>query len=76
MDKWHLIGWISESNNYKFIVKISMFETNGGMTQYIQRYRNDREKLRWEVCQKLRASFTAGLIQVENMGDLTGEAVH
>ena len=37
MDKWHLIGWISEWNNYQFIVKISMFETNGRMTQYWQR---------------------------------------
>ena len=66
MDKWHLIGWISEWNNYQFIVKISMFETNGGKTQYWQRKRNDREKLRWGVCQKLRASFTASLIQIVN----------
>ena len=26
MDKRHLIGWISEWNNYQFIVNISMFE--------------------------------------------------
>ena len=49
---------------------------NSEMTQYWQSYRNDREKLRWGVCQKLTASFTKGLIQVVNMGDLTGETVH
>ena len=44
---------------------------NGGMTQYRQRYKNKREKLRCGIYQKLRASFTAGLMQVVNMGDLT-----
>ena len=32
MDKWYLIGWMPERNNYKFIVKISMLKY--GMAQY------------------------------------------
>ena len=45
MNKWHLIGWISEWNNYQLIVKISVFETNVRMTQYWQRQKNDRDIL-------------------------------
>ena len=76
MDKWHPIVWISEWNNYWFIVKLSMFETNGGMTHCWQRKRNDREKLRWRLYKKkIRASFTAGSIQDVNMDALTGETV-
>ena len=36
LDEWHqLFGWISEWNNFQYIVKISVYETNGGMTQYM-----------------------------------------
>ena len=72
MDKWHLIGWRSEWNNYQFIV----IKKNQCLKRMVEWHKTGKgRKMTGRNYGEGSVTFTAGLIQVVNMGYLTGEAV-